>query len=72
MRHVVIRREDYVAGSTERLEIGVFTQTHASKLPTPWGRKGIGRWTRVELGLKHGLVVLVLMRLSVAWSSKNK
>ena len=33
---------------------------------------GIGRWNRVELGLKHGLVVLVLMRSSVAGSSKNK
>ena len=32
-----------------------------------WWRRG-----RVELGPKHGLVVLVLMRLSVAGSSKNK
>ena len=42
MQHVVIRREDYVAGSSERPEVGVFTQTHVSKLPTPWGRISIG------------------------------
>jgi hypothetical protein len=36
--HLVIRREDYVAGTRERPEVGVFTQTHSARHPVPWGR----------------------------------
>lgn len=38
MQHVVIRRESYVAGTRDRPEVGVFTQTHARRRPVPWGR----------------------------------
>jgi hypothetical protein len=37
-QHVVIRREDYVAGTRTRPEVGVFTQTHTSPPPVPWGK----------------------------------
>jgi hypothetical protein len=40
--HLVIRREDYVAGTRERPEIGIFTQTHSARPPAPWGRIGAG------------------------------
>jgi hypothetical protein len=40
--HISIRREDYVAGTRERPEVGVFTQTHATRPPVPWGRISIG------------------------------
>ena len=36
--HLVIRREEYVAGTREKPEVGVFTQTHSSRPPVPWGR----------------------------------
>jgi len=41
-QHVVIRQESYVAGTRERPEVGIFTQTHASRPPVPWGRLGVG------------------------------
>ena len=37
-QHLVIRREDYVAGTRERPEVGVFTQTHSGRHPVPWGQ----------------------------------
>ena len=37
-QHVAIRREDYVAGTREHPEVGVFTQTHSARPPVPWGR----------------------------------
>ncbi len=40
--HVAIRRESYVAGTRERPEVGVFTQTHTSRPPVPWGRIAVG------------------------------
>ena len=40
--HVAIRRESYVAGTRERPEVGVFTQTHTSRPPVPWGRINVG------------------------------
>ena len=36
--HIAIRDERYVAGTKEAPEVGVFTQTHAGRHPTPWGR----------------------------------
>lgn len=41
-QHVVIRRESYVAGSRDRPEVGVFTQTHQTRRPVPWGRIEVG------------------------------
>src|SRR5688500_12078312 len=41
-QHVVIRRESYVAGTRERPEVGIFTQTHSSRPPVPWGRISVG------------------------------
>jgi hypothetical protein len=48
--HIVIRREEYVAGTRERPEVGVFTQKHILHRPVPWGRIAIGervwmKWT---------------------------
>ena len=40
--HVVIRRDNYVAGTRERPEVGIFTQTHTSRPPVPWGKIGAG------------------------------
>ena len=40
--HVVIRRDSYVAGTRERPEVGIFTQTHTSRPPVPWGKIGAG------------------------------
>jgi hypothetical protein len=42
VQHVVIRQESYVAGTHERPEVGIFTQTHTSRPPVPWGRIGVG------------------------------
>ena len=42
MQHIAIRREHYVAGTTQQPEVGVFTQTHVSHRPTPWGRISVG------------------------------
>ncbi len=49
-QHVVIRREEFVGGTREKPEVGVFTQTHANRPPVPWGRIGVGevvwmKWT---------------------------
>ncbi len=41
-QHVVIRREDYVAGTRERPEIGIFTQAHSSRPPVPWNQIAVG------------------------------
>lgn len=41
-QHVVIRREEYVAGSRIEPEVGVFTQTHATRRPIPWSRIAAG------------------------------
>jgi hypothetical protein len=41
-QHVVIRRLDYVAGSSEKPAVKVFTQSHASRPPVPWGKLSIG------------------------------
>jgi hypothetical protein len=48
--HIAIRRPEFVAGTSERPEVRVFTQTHAARHPVPWGRIGIGdavymKWT---------------------------
>ncbi len=50
VEHVVIRIEDYVAGTHERPEVGVFTQTHSTRRPVPWGHISAGdviwmKWT---------------------------
>ena len=49
-QHMVIRREEYVAGTREHPEAGVFTQTHVNHRPIPWGKISIGeivwmKWT---------------------------
>ena len=41
-QHVVIRQECDVAGTRERSEVGIFTQTHAARPPVPWGKLGVG------------------------------
>ena len=41
-QHVVIRVPEYVAGSSNKPEVMVFTQTHASRPPVPWGRLKVG------------------------------
>jgi hypothetical protein len=40
--HVVIRRPSYVAGSSRRPEVGVFTQAHGGRKPVPWGQIDVG------------------------------
>ena len=42
MDHIVIRREEYVSGTRERPEIGIFTQTHQTRHPVPWGQIAVG------------------------------
>ena len=42
MQHVVIRRDTYVAGTSQRPEVGVFTQTHVARRPSPWGQISVG------------------------------
>ena len=37
-KHVVLRRAEYVAGTADRPEVGVFTQTHSTRHPVPWGQ----------------------------------
>jgi hypothetical protein len=41
-QHVVIRQEGYVAGTRDRPEVGIFTQTHTSRRPVPWGKLSVG------------------------------
>ena len=50
--HVAIRREEYVAGTRERPEVGVFTQTNKLRHPVPWGRIAIGErvWMKWSAG----------------------
>ena len=38
VQHIVIRQESYVAGTRERPEVGIFTQTHTTRPPAPWDR----------------------------------
>lgn len=38
----MIRRDEYVAGTRERPEVGIFTQTHATRPPVPWDRIAVG------------------------------
>jgi hypothetical protein len=38
----VIRREEYVSGTRDRPEVGVFTQSHATRPPVPWGKIAVG------------------------------
>ena len=40
--HVTIRKPEFVAGTSERPEVGVFTQTHATRPPVPSGKIAIG------------------------------
>ncbi len=40
--HIVIRREAFVSGTRQRPEVKVFTQTHQTRHPVPWGKLGIG------------------------------
>ena len=51
-QHVVIRREEFVAGSKARPEVGVFTQTHGTRRPVPWGKIEIGEtvWMKWAAG----------------------
>jgi hypothetical protein len=49
-KHVCIRRPEYVAGTSQRPEIGVFTQAHATRRPVPWSQISTGddvwmKWT---------------------------
>lgn len=41
-QHIVIRRENFVAGSKKRPETMVFTQTAKKRRPVPWGRINTG------------------------------
>jgi 5-methylcytosine-specific restriction endonuclease McrA len=41
-QHVCIRDYNYVAGTSEKPEIGVFTQTSAFRKPSPWGKVHAG------------------------------
>lgn len=48
--HICIRRPEYVAGTVERPEVGVFTQAATAKRPSPWGKVASGekvwmKWT---------------------------
>jgi hypothetical protein len=55
--HLVTRREEYVAGTRERPEAGIFTQTHSARPPVPWGRIGAGE--KVWMKWAGGPVVAV-------------
>jgi len=54
-QHLVIRRDDYVAGTRTRPEVGVFTQTHTSRPPVPWNRIAPGE--RVWMKWSGGPVI---------------
>lgn len=48
--HICIRRPEWVAGTSDRPEVGVFTQTNASRKPSPWRQIAAGetvwmKWT---------------------------
>ena len=51
-QHLVIRREAYVAGTRERPEVGIFTQTHRRRPPVPWSRIGVGEDGAPTLSLR--------------------
>ena len=58
-QHVVIRQESYVAGTREHPKVGIFTQTHASRPPVPWGKLGVGdlvsmKWSGGPIGVGGG------------------
>jgi hypothetical protein len=55
VEHVVIRREDYVGGTRERPEVGIFTQTHAARPPVPWDQIAVGE--RVWMKWSGGPIV---------------
>ena len=40
--HICIRKPEWVAGTRERPEVGVFTQTAKGKRPTPWENIAVG------------------------------
>ncbi len=40
--HIAIRKEEYVAGGRASPEVGVFTQVHTRRKPSPWGRITVG------------------------------
>ena len=42
MDHIVIRRADFVSGTRDRPEVGIFTQAHQTRHPVPWGQIAIG------------------------------
>jgi hypothetical protein len=62
-QHVVIRREDYVAGTRERPEVGVFTQAHSTRPPVPWDQIAPGE--RVWMKWSGGPIVA---RPAEGWS----
>jgi hypothetical protein len=47
-QHLAIRREQYVTGTPERPEVGIFTQTHRRRPPVPWNRIGVGEVVRMR------------------------
>lgn len=55
MQHLVIRRMQDALGSAERPEIGLFTQTHTTQHPLPWGQVAVR--DRVWLKWSGGPVV---------------
>lgn len=50
--HLVIRRPEYVAGTSRRPGVGVFTQTSVGRKPVPWGRIASGEsvWMKWSAG----------------------
>lgn len=49
--HICIRKPEWVAGTRERPEVGVFTQTAKGKRPAPWDNIAVGetvwmKWSR--------------------------
>jgi len=42
VNHVAIRRSEFVCGTRERPEVKVFTQTHQTRHPVPWGKVSVG------------------------------
>jgi hypothetical protein len=54
-QHVVRRGEEYLGGTRERPEVGIFTQTHATRPPVPWNRISVGE--RVGMKWSGGPIV---------------
>ena len=50
--HIAIRRPEYVHGGREKPEVTVFTQTHQTRHPDPWGRISLGDtvWMKWQSG----------------------